>query len=204
MDALRQLPIVMWLAALLAWPATAGTYSHRELGFRVRLPDGYEDVSRRMPLEGAFITVAQFDPRGTALRRLVSLQDLGGVIRQDNDLSKTRKRPGNVKLEKARWRSFTIDVFKVTEVDNGAAYVALNAQVPLMPRGLQVTVSGPAAEEPEVRRELETLLATVEGPSNWTTPRERLARSDSGTTRAVLILAALVIGSSFLLWRVFR
>ncbi len=204
MSALRHILLAALVGKLLVVSSLAGTYSHRELGFRVRLPDGYEDVSRRMPLEGAFITVAQFDSRGTALRRLVSIQDLGGVIRQDNDLSKTRKRPANVKVEKARWRNFTIDVFKVTEVDHGSAYVALNAQVPLMPRGVQVTVSGPASDETEVRSQLESLLATVEGPSNWTTPRERLAKSDSGTTLAALILSVVILGSSFLLWRVFR
>jgi len=178
-------------------------YSNRELGFKVRLPDGFEGVSSRTRTEGVVMMKAKFN-RDNSLSRLLSIQDLGEVIRQDANFSRLRKSAGNVKLEKIQWRAFEVDVFSVTELDRGMAYVSLNAQIPLKPRAIQVSLSAPKSEERVLHHELETLLATIEGPSNWVTSRDRSALASAGVVRTSVVIAALLVLVSGALWYIFR
>jgi hypothetical protein len=178
-------------------------YSNRELGFKAQLPDGFEDVSRGSWPERTLLMKAKFN-RDKTVSRLMSIQDLGEVIRQDANLSRLKNARGNVRQEKMRWREFEVDVFSVTEGDRGMVFVSLNAEVPLRTRGIQVSLSALKTEERALRHEMETLLATIEGPSNWVTSRERSSREESGTVRTavtVTVLVALVGGA---LWFIAR
>lgn len=177
-------------------------YSNRELGFRLRLPDGFEEVTGGGP-EGAMVVRARFN-RDKSLSRLLSIQDLGEVIRQDANFSRLRGARGNVKREKMSWRDFEVDVFNVTEGDRGLIYVSLNAQVPLKPRAIQVTMSALKTDERALRSEMETLLASIEGPSNWISSNARAASESAGVVRTAVTVAALLILVSAALWVISR
>lgn len=194
--------VVAWLGLLLGlgggWLHGA-EYFNRELEFRMWLPAGFEDVPSQSWPKGALMAKARFNRDGS-LSRLVSVQDLGEVIRQDADLSRLKRAGGNVKLEKMRWRDFEVDVFSVTEGDRGLVFVSLNAQVPLVPRGVQVSISGLKTEERAVRQELEKLLESINGRSNWVSVKEREAAESSGLVRNSIIVAALVMLVGGALW----
>lgn len=195
----RWLTSVALLMVLGAVPCGAGEYFNRELDFRIWLPPGFEDVPSQSWPKGALMAKAKFNRDGS-LSRLVSVQDLGEVIRQDADLSRLKRAGGNVKLEKMRWRDFEVDVFSVTEGERGLVFVSMNAQVPLVPRGVQVSISGLKTEERAVRQELEKLLESVEGRSNWVSAREREAAEASGMVRNSMTVAALVLLVGGALW----
>lgn len=197
----RRLASVALLGLLGAVMCDAGEYFNRELEFRMWLPAGFEDVSSQSWPKGALMAKAQFNRDGS-LSRLVSVQDLGEVIRQDADLSRLKRAGGNVKLEKMRWRDFEVDVFCVTEGEAGLVFVSLNAQVPLLPRGVQVSISGLKTEERAVRRELEKLLEGINGRSNWVSIAEREAAESSGLVRNSITVAALVLLVGGALWAI--
>jgi hypothetical protein len=127
---------------------------------------------------------------------MISLQDLGGTIGRE-DLSKKQDKPAGVTLEKTHWQSFDIDVFKVEETTGKVTNITLNAQVPLKPRAIQVSVMGPAAEEASLRQEMQAIVTSVAGTSNWLTPDERVSRLAAGGGRLAFVSAfvcVLVIG----------
>jgi len=179
--------------------AGASEYSNRELGFRMRVPDDFEDVSSASRPKGALFMKAKFN-RDKSVARLMNVQDLGEVIRQDADLSTLKRRSGNVTQEKMRWRDLDVDVFCVTEGEAGMVYVSLNAQVPLRTRGIQVSMSALKTEERALRQEMAKVLAGIEGPSNWVSDGERSALKSSETMRTVVTVSSLVVLVGAALW----
>ena len=195
----RCLACVVILMSMSAGRVHGFEYSNRELGFKARLPDGFEDVSKSSWPDRTLLMQATYN-RDKTVSRLMSIQDLGEVIRQDANLSRLKNAGGNVRQEKMRWREFDVDVFSVTEGDRGMVFVSLNAEVPLRTRGIQVSLSALKTEERALRNEFATLLATIEGPSNWVTSQERSSREESGTVRTVVTVAVLMVLVGGALW----
>lgn len=194
--------VLILIVAAGVGPVCGMEYSNRDLGFRVRLPDGFEDVTvGGAGPEGAMLVRARFN-RDKSLSRLLSIQDLGEVIRQDANFARLRGARGNIKREKMSWRDFEVDVFNVTEGDRGLIYVSLNAQVPLKPRAIQVTMSALKTDERALRSEMETLLASIEGPSNWISSKERAESESASLVRTTVTVAALLILVSAALWAI--
>jgi hypothetical protein len=191
------------LFCLLAGPVSALNYSNPELGFKAVLPDNLQDVSVSVGIPGALISLGKWDPPKERLIKLVSLQDLGGTIGRE-DLSKQPGKPANVTLEKAGWKTFGIDVFKIIETVGGVTNVTFNAQVPLKPHAIQLTVSGPAGDEAVLRQEIHTIVGTIDGASNWLTTEERVARGASGLGRLIAFGCVLVILISWGARKLFR
>lgn len=140
-------------------------YSNPELKFKAKLPDGLEDVSSRMRIRG-LISLGKWNSSHTGIIKLVSLQDLGGTIGRE-DLSKRKDKMGNAKLEKTQWQTFDIDVFRIEERAGKVTNVTFNAQVPLKPHAIQVTVMGAAAGEASLRKEMQAIVTSIQGASNW-------------------------------------
>lgn len=200
---MRILVCVAVLVGMSSGWVSALEYSNRELGFKARLPDGFEDVSSRSWPDRTLLMKARFN-RDKSVSRLMSIQDLGEVIRQDANFSQLKRTSGNVKREKMRWREFEVDVFKVTEGERGMVFVSLNAQVPLRTRGIQVSLSALKTEERALRYEMETLLASLEGPSNWTTSRDRASLASALTVRSVVAISVLSVLVGWTAWYIFR
>ena len=199
--------LAWWLSfsygAVVVPSARASEYSNRELGFRMWIPQGFEDVASANRPKGALFMKAKYN-RDQSLSRLLNVQDLGEVIRQDANFSKLRHGTGNVKQEKMRWGEFEVDVFSVTEGEAGMVYQSLNVQVPLRTRGIQVSLSALKTEERALRQEMELLLKDLEGPSNWTSSRQRAAAESSETLNTVLALSALTVLAGAALWGIMK
>ena len=180
------------LFCLLSNLALALDYKNPELGFKATLPDNLEDVSIRVGIRGGLISLGKWDSSKKELVKLVSLQDLGAPIGRE-DLSKRTDKPKNVALEKAPWKTFQIDVFRVVETAGTLTNVTFNAQVPLKPHAIQVTMAGPVADEASLRREMQTVVASIDGASNWLTTEERVTRFGSGIGRLIVSGVVLII-----------
>jgi len=177
----------------LSGPSFAVPYSNPQLQFKAMLPDNLDDVSIRVPVHGGLITLGKWNSSRSALVQMVSLQDLGGTIGRE-DLSKKKDKPANVTLEKTRWKSFDIDVFRVVEKAGNISMLTFNAQVPLKPHAIQVMVSGPASDETSLRQQMQQVVASVDGPTNWLTTDERISRAAAGGGRLILLGCLLAVG----------
>jgi len=180
---------LVWVALFFLYSTRlfAWNYTNQELGFSVTLPDRLPDFSMETRVK-SLVSRGNLDASKGPVEMII-IQDLGGPIGRE-DLSKKADKPQNVTLEKTGWKSFQIDLFRVVENIRSVPFVTLNAQVPLKPHAIQLTVSGPVSDEDKLRTELQTVLASVNGRTNWLTDEERRARP---TTNWLAVMAGLLI-----------
>jgi len=187
----RSLKSFVWIISLFfSVPLFAFDYTNSQLGFKAKLPDGLDDFSTNMRVK-ALISRGRISHNG--LVEMVAIQDLGGTIGRE-DLSKKAGKPQNATLEKTSWKAFDVDVFRIVENIGGASFVTFNAQVPLKPTAIQVTVSGPTSNDSNLRKEMQTIVASVDGSTNWLTPEERSARLQQNYLAIIIGLFALIVG----------
>lgn len=175
--------LLLLLACVL--PLHGLEYSNKKLGFKATLPDGLQDLSASVMRRDSLVTIGKLraDKKGT--ERLITIEDMKGVIGRD-EFPKPSDIPNNVRVEKLPWKTFEVLLFVVSEVEAGVPTVTLNAQVPLKPSAVQVTVHGPQRDEAQLRQELKAIVASVEGPSNWLNSEERITRLSHGVGKLCL------------------
>ncbi len=177
---------------LCATPLLAFEYSNAQLGFKAKLPDGLDDFSTNMAVK-MLISLGKMDGSKNRLIEMIAIQEMRGTIGRD-DLSKWADKPQNMTLEKATWKSFDVDVFRVVENIGGVSYVAFNAQVPLKPHAIQIKVLGPPSDDRRLRTEMQTIVASIEGSSNWLTPEEVNRRPQRNWIAILIGLFILIVG----------
>ena len=187
MKSVKSLALLAWFflnsTRLFAW-----NYTNQELGFSVTLPDGFADISNQTKVK-SLVAQGKMDSSKDGIIEMILIQDLGGAIDRE-DLSKRTDKPQNVTLEKAAWKSFQIDVFRVAENLNSVPFVTFNAQVPLKPHAVQLTVTGPATDESRLRIEMQSIVAYIDGPTNWLTEGQR---QSFGTNWIAVFVGLLVM-----------
>jgi len=169
---MKSVKSLAWLALffLCSTRLFAFNYTNQALGFSATLPDGLPDLAIETRVDSLVRRGNLDSSKGPV--EIIVIQDLGGPIGRE-DFSKRKDKPQNLTLEKTAWKSFQIDVFKVGENLNSVPFVTLNAQVPLKPHAIQLTVSGPASDESKLRTEMQKILASIDGPTNWLTDEQR-------------------------------
>jgi hypothetical protein len=138
-------------------------YTNSQLGFRVTLPDGLDDFSANMRVK-TLISRGRMDERGPD--RLIIIRDLGGIMSRENSL-KAGRQPEDTTLEKTSWKGFELDVLRGVERMDDLTFVTFDIRLPLTPRAIQILVTGRESDERHLRGELDKLLGSVEGKSNW-------------------------------------
>ena len=177
---------ILSLVFLLRVPVFGLEFINQGLATKIELPDGYENVTKAMAGK-AMVALRKVDPATHAVVRIVMVQDLGTTVGQ-NDLPQRQPGP-RMTLEKAHWKKFDLLVCKITE-DKGTTF---NAQIPFKPHALQLTVFGPSKDEAQLRTELQSILDTAEGPTNWLSDEEISSNIRWALIRLV-VGAALVVG----------
>ncbi len=102
-------------------------------------------------------------------------------------------------LRREKWKSFDIDVMIGVARQGQVGLYVLVAQVPLKPEAIQLKLVAPEAHQAELLALLRTLLAGLDGPSNWLTAGER-ARSAGRAVGGLAVLLGLAIWL-FARWR---
>lgn len=186
----KLLLLVAWLT-LFSTRLFAFNYTNQELGFSVTLPEGlvqYPSQTKPTPL----VSLGRWDNANKRYTEAIGIEDLGGPIGRDQ-LANSPGKPEDVTLEKMNWKGFDIEVLKMTQNLNSISIVAYNAQVPLKPHAIQVIVTGAPSDEARLRTELHTILASINGRTNWLTEGQRADVKPNYIAVAVGLLL-LIIG----------
>jgi hypothetical protein len=179
------LPVWILLLALSGGPVFGLEIINQGYASKMELPDGYENITKNMGGK-ALVALRKVDAATHTITRLVMVTDLGAIIDQDG---LTRRQSGtNLTMESARWKNFDLPVCKITE-DKGTTF---NLQVPFKPHALQITVFGPNKDVDQLRTELQTILKSADGPTNWMTVAELKASIRWALIRAGLAFVAIV------------
>lgn len=159
------------LVAVLAFLLQAQT-TNDSLGYRFTVPPGFtpfpegraqQDVvdcwSENESVPGAMIFCVQ-RLRAVLPREAMQQQDL----------------PAHAQLVSFRWKNFDIQGIRTLGAQNGQRVFVLVAQVPLRKEAVQLLMSGPADYEARGQTIMGSVLATLEGETNWLTRTERAER----------------------------
>jgi hypothetical protein len=197
--------ILAVLLALLTSTLRAGeTVSHKQLGLRLTVPDGF--VQTPDHVQGKVIYAFQRPPKeGREVGTLILVSRLGGVLdRKKPDPQQIAAENPQVTFTTEKWKSFDVDVSRVPEQIGEVQTVTFNVLVPLMPEAIQIAVVDEARDEEELRGILRELLANLEGNSNWLTEEERSERLGRGIGKLtcccfVVVGFFVIVGGS--VWR---
>jgi len=174
--------IAMGLALALACGAISATARAEvirddKLNFTLTLPEGFKDFPEAKEAQGLAYSFIQGTP-GTQDFTIVGVKPMGGIIGREALQKKDLPHFDGVTfdLRREKWKSFDIDVMVGTARQEDLGVFVTVAQVPLKKEAIQVTVAGPEARKTQVLAMLRTLLASLDGPSNWLTDAERSMR----------------------------
>ena len=106
------------------------------------------------------------DPNDDIPDILCSIEDLGGMIKKQ-DIDHMLKGRTGITTRKMKWKRHEINVVRVEENIQGIEVLTFNAQIPLIPRAIQVKLSGLKQIESELEKELKSILLRIDGRSNW-------------------------------------
>jgi hypothetical protein len=187
--------IAVWLAIVPA-TAFAQKITDGELGMSLTIPAKFREfpeAKQQMPsIRRAWIT----GQPGTEDFAIVGYQLMGGVIGRER-LTVASMPPGSFppgvtpELRTEKWKEFDVDVIAVRAKQGDFEIVALTAQVPLKPQALQVLVTGPAAHEKELAALFRSVLATLDGPTNWLTAEERIGEGIKAAAGGIFIVTMI-------------
>ena len=135
--------------------------------FTVAPPAAFVEFPAGMQQPDMLHSFIKGDPTDQTPDILCFVENLGGTIRKDDDLSDFAASHPNVTILTEHWKGHRIDVFRVQEDLQGAQLVTFNAQIPLLPQAIQVKMIGLMERENELRQDLRAVLAGIDGPSNW-------------------------------------
>jgi len=200
---------ILWVlvatVAITVRPVTAATpVGDPGRGFSFTLPDGYAEnpASTRAPKLNLMFSKGE---PGTPLGTILQIASMGGTIgRGKLDPAIVEKsardavRGSGVALtkfeyRKTTWKSFALDLLMTHAQREGHTILSLSTQVPLAKEAIQITVAGPLADEPMLLADLQAVLASLEGKSNWLTDAERSERLGRQVGEIVGVAVGLVL-----------
>ncbi len=161
-------------------PAPATRIQHENPRFRATIPAGFLPLPE-LPPGQAYGFRRSVSPEGGPI--VVTLQILDGRLGRKTltedparilSLARAKLPPGSdVKIGKARWSGFDLQVIETRIPRPEGDYLALVAQVPLLPVALKINVGGKAILEEDMRRDFASILSTTTGTTDWLTDRQR-------------------------------
>ena len=158
---------------LVASAAHAREIVDKERGFRITIPDDFEDfpASRMRPYSLHGYISYSYQPDEYLI---IAIDSIGGTISrkqftQESLEADTKADPAitRVQVYETKWKGHTITGMDARATIEGVPSIVRNAQVPLRPEAIQITVSGPVAVDAQITEVLEQILGTLEGESNW-------------------------------------
>jgi len=90
-----------------------------------------------------------------------------------------------------RWRDFDVPMLESKRKRVDGERVSFGVIVPLKPVAVVLDLSGPVAKRDELKRTIQSILASVEGETNWPTSDKRAERAGSLFGGLLVVAAAL-------------
>jgi hypothetical protein len=189
------------ICAGLGGTARAELIHDEKLGFTLTVPDGFVDFPAGKEQPGTAYAYLKGTP-GTDDFAIITIKSMGGTIGREALERKDLPKIDGIKfdLRRDKWKSFDIDVMVGTARQEGIGVYVAVAQVPLKREAVEVVVAGPEARKAEVLALLRSLLASLDGPSNWLTDGERSTRL--GEVAGGLVVALACAGTA--IWLALR
>lgn len=169
------------------------TVAHPQLGLRLTVPDGF--VKDQTQVRGDVIHAFQRPPIGERkIGTFILISQLKGVLgREKLDIRDLPPNQSNVKILTENWKEFDIDVIRLPEEAKTMSLLTLNAQVPLKPLAIQISVFGEAVQEEELRSILQSVLRSLDGQTNWLTEEQRASKLGTGITKLAITAGVILL-----------
>ena len=208
--------------------ASAKTIKNTELGFTLELPPGaryfpegmqgtdiiHSYILKHPVRDGELLAFTIARMRGTIGRERITEKQLkgGGDKLRDHPMLKALPPDARFDLIDEKWSGFDIQVMRMRMTAEGVSLVAYIAQVPLRREAIQIAVGCGQDNADDGRRLLRTLLAHLEGRSNWTrdggelptgqlTESESWRRMISSLLRVVAVVVVALLVTRYLVKR---
>lgn len=188
---------VGWVLACALQPGTAEPQSpppvvlrHEDPPFEIPLPPGYEETQtppptaqygyqRRVRGDEKFITVVVQILPGPWRRTERSPAEIEHLERHAG----SSLPPGStVRLGTGYWMNREIDVFEYRFTVGGLEVFGLMAQLPLEPRGIQLSLGATGVEDDVARKEFDIILGSVKGQTREPTRTQAFLSRTAGVT----------------------
>ena len=138
-----------------------------QTGLAVAMPATFVEFPTGMQQPDIVYSFIKGDATDDSPDILCFVEDLGGTIRKDDDLSGLAAARPDMTIFKEDWKGHRIDVFRVQESLHNVKFLTFSAQIPLLPNAVQVKIIGLMDRESELRKDLSEVLAGIDGPTNW-------------------------------------
>lgn len=190
---------VVALGLLYGTTARAEVIRDEALGFTMTVPEGFVDYPPGREQQGTPYAYVKGEPATTDFT-IIGIKPMGGTIGREPMPASELPQADGIKfdLRREKWKSFDIEVLVgVAQQEPGIA--VLVAQVPLKRQAIQVAVTAPLARQAELLPLLRSLLASLDGPSNWLTDKERSLKTGEVIGGLAVVLGLAVW--AFTRWR---
>jgi hypothetical protein len=140
-----------------------------QLQFSIDIPQGFQDFpAAKQDPEVAYGFIRHSPNRQTAT--VVTIERINRVLLRTQRLRPTQL-PPDIRGEIAprKWRGLDIDMVVSSPKDGEAIVHVYQCYVPLRPKAIRLTVAetGPQSDTQALPRLVDTLLASLDGETNW-------------------------------------
>ncbi len=154
------------MMSLFAPMARAEQVVNKELGFSLRTPEGYVSAPERIKDKNVWIYCwVKDNPSGAGQSLLI--RKMGGVLSHRHAELSEYPPEKKIKLLRANWNGYSIDVVEVPEANNGVAVLNYNILIPLSPQAIMLSFAGPESQKTELLKHVGSVLGSLKGESNW-------------------------------------
>ena len=162
------------------------------------------DVSRKFTfnIPDTFVETSEFSKKPETLYAFkqnsppvfIVISEVPGAIGQDNAglAEAAAKRDGKPFV--LPWKTFELIGLELSSEQSGMNVAAFFAQVPLLPRAIQVSVLGPPTEQEQLKSLLKQVVRSVDGETNWLPPALAWLRSLLIPAGLAALIAAFFFG----------
>ena len=186
--------------------ASGPSISDKDLNVSLNLPDDFESVSEFNSPPNADIRYAfkRIGSEGISSVCVFILR-LPGTIGREQMMGNEWLKLGASRVYLEKWKSFDVEVVVIKERVGDTTFITRNVQIPIKPYAIQLKIFGHESRDEELAVLTRTLLASLDGPTNWLTDQERSMKLSEGIGRLsfwVVLIGVGVYGLSS--WRTKR
>jgi hypothetical protein len=138
--------------------------------FRIQIPEGFEDCTHLKTSPSVTHLFMERQPGDKVARGLIGITALGGMLPPNTPTNRKRlveSVPRDVEFTTKNWRGLPVPTFISRPTTNGVELAVYQIRVPLKPKAIELVLSGAASESEKLSALADTLLMSLDGPSNW-------------------------------------
>jgi len=133
--------------------------------YSLSMPKAFIEYTDIVQKPNIIKTYIKGDPNDNPPDIMCLVEDLGGTISKEDIID--IKGRNDISLIKKKWNGYIIDVFRIEEKLQNIDTLTFNAQIPLYPRAIQITLVGLKSKEKELLKDLDSIILGIDGQSNW-------------------------------------